>query len=1038
MAARQQHWPPSRTVFRRPEWSDEEADSRGQKHLGIRGRFWLAMASVALSTCVAFAEDAVVLQRGKAVERELAGGQEHLYRVPIAAGEYAVLWVEQRGIDVVVQILGPDGKSVADFDSEMRPHGREVARLVADAADNYGVRIKARYPRAGAARYEIRLVEVRPSVERDRAAFEVYKLGTEALRLDASGKYDEAIGTAERALDLALKTLAADDPYIARLLVELASVKRRTGDYPTAEQCYLRAIAIDQKAFGREHPETAVDLRGLGMLYLYTNEYAKAEPLLKEALEIVERTLGAEHPAMVTSLSYLSLLHQYREDWQRALSERERAVAIGEKQLAADDITLIAEVSNLGDLYSLVGDNRRAEPMLERALAMLVKKYGPEHPSVAIPMSNLGIIARQNKQYSRALELLWRAEALKEKALGIRSPQTTALLINIGNVYIAQGEYAQALELHQRALEILESAAGPYHKLTLAAIGNVARVYTLQRNIPLALTYQTRYEDVLEKNIAMNLTIGSEREKLAFLNGRSWQTDRVISLDLREAPENAAARELALLVLLQRKGRVLDSVSGAVGAMRLRLNAEDHSLLEELGKTNAELARRALGGPGKTPEDEYRKQLAALEEKKEKYEAAISVHSAEFSAQVQPVTLAAVRAAIPPRAALIEFSTYFPFDPKADEYDPAEPARYVAYVLRGQGEVKARDLGTVKEIDDAVAALRPALGNPRRPDVQELARSLDRKIGQPIRELAGDATQLLISPDGELNLIPFEALADEQGRYMVEHYSIGYLTAGRDLLRKQVARMSRTGPVILADPLFGEPPITASAKAPANHRSVTGGKDLSNVYFARLPGTADEARIIQSLFPEAKILTGREATKASLKRVEAPSILHIATHGFFLDDPPSDQPAASRKLEDPLLRSGLALAGANRIQSGSDDGILTALEASDLNLWGTKVVTLSACETGLGKVRNGEGVYGLRRAFFLAGTETLVMSLWAVSDRVSRETMAAYYMALKQKVGRGEALRQAQLSMLKRKDRQHPYYWAGFIQSGDWTNLEGR
>jgi hypothetical protein len=191
---------------------------------------------------------------------------------------------------------------------------------------------------------------------------------------------------------------------------------------------------------------------------------------------------------------------------------------------------------------------------------------------------------------------------------------------------------------------------------------------------------------------------------------------------------------------------------------------------------------------------------------------------------------------------------------------------------------------------------------------------------------------------------------------------------------------------------------------------------LSNIYFAPLPGTAEEARSIQSLFPEAEILTGRQATKASLRGVEAPAILHIATHGCFLDDPPGQpggQPAKRGQIEDPLLRSGLALAGANRTKSGGDDGIFTALEASNLNLWGTKVVTLSACETGVGQVKNGEGVYGLRRAFFLAGAETLVMSMWAVSDRVTRETMAAYYTGLKQGLGRGEALRQAQLAMLK-------------------------
>ena len=136
---------------------------------------------------------------------------------------------------------------------------------------------------------------------------------------------------------------------------------------------------------------------------------------------------------------------------------------------------------------------------------------------------------------------------------------------------------------------------------------------------------------------------------------------------------------------------------------------------------------------------------------------------------------------------------------------------------------------------------------------------------------------------------------------------------------------------------------------------------------------------------------------------------------------------------------GLALAGANlRHTSDTDDGILTALEASGLNLWGTKLVVLSACDTGIGDVRNGEGVYGLRRAFFLAGAESLVMSLWPVSDYTTRELMTGYYRNLKQGIGRGSALRQVQLDMLKRNPHLHPFYWANFIQSGEWADLNGK
>jgi CHAT domain-containing protein len=273
-----------------------------------------------------------------------------------------------------------------------------------------------------------------------------------------------------------------------------------------------------------------------------------------------------------------------------------------------------------------------------------------------------------------------------------------------------------------------------------------------------------------------------------------------------------------------------------------------------------------------------------------------------------------------------------------------------------------------------------------------------------------------------------------------------------------VARESKSSPLVVANPSFGEPATELFAKTNASvksttrnsrRRSITTGNDLSEVYFAPLDGTSLEAQSIRALFPEASVLTGGQATESAVKQVNAPRLLHLATHGFFLTAPRAlatgSAPAgalsinAGPEIENPLLRSGLAFSGANLHHGVSnDDGILTALEASGLNLWGTKLVVLSACDTGLGEVRNGEGVYGLRRAFVLAGAESLVMSLWPISDYTTRELMTNYYRNLKLGLGRGEALRQVQLEMLKQNPKLHPFYWANFIQSGDWTSLDGK
>jgi CHAT domain-containing protein len=289
---------------------------------------------------------------------------------------------------------------------------------------------------------------------------------------------------------------------------------------------------------------------------------------------------------------------------------------------------------------------------------------------------------------------------------------------------------------------------------------------------------------------------------------------------------------------------------------------------------------------------------------------------------------------------------------------------------------------------------------------------------------------------------------------LVDIYSVSYLTSGRVLILMIVRRDSEDKPLIVADPVFGEPSVVTGTMngrrkqmvAVKRHRSSTVVRSMADTYFAPLGATTAEANSIKSLFPDSRILSGRNASEASLKQAVAPQMLHIATHGFFLPDRRADQNSSSplpllnssTNANNPMARSGLAFAGANVRNQIGDDGILTAMEASALNLWGTKLVVLSACDTGVGEVRNGEGVYGLRRAFVIAGAESLVMSMWPVSDNVTRELMTGYYKNLRRGRGRSESLRSVQLEMLKRPSRKHPFYWASFILAGEGANLDGK
>ena len=407
-----------------------------------------------------------------------------------------------------------------------------------------------------------------------------------------------------------------------------------------------------------------------------------------------------------------------------------------------------------------------------------------------------------------------------------------------------------------------------------------------------------------------------------------------------------------------------------------------------------------------------------------------------------------VQQAIPEDAALIEWFRYRPFNPKAKGQEPRwGTARYVAYVLKREGQAVAVDLGEAAPIERTLSDLLVALRDPDSSLVGELAHEIDLQLMQPLRPHLGDAHQILLSPDGMLNLLPFGVLADEQGRYLAERLPITYLTSGRDLLRTSSTAPSRQAPIVMADPDFGLLDKTATAPASENRRSTD--RAAGAMKFNPLPGTAAEAQALKGILglKDEQVLMESNATETALKQVKGPRILHIATHGFFLEDQPLDLESQAGHLqgqdrlqapkgENPLLRSGLALAGANRLRSGEDDGVLTALEVAGLDLAGTELAILSACETAVGTVRNGEGVYGLRRALVLAGVRTQIASLWKVDDAATKDLMIDYYRRLQAGAGRSQALREAQLTMLRDPARAHPYYWASFIAIGEEKALD--
>ncbi len=1131
--------------------------------------------------------DVRLLEAGKTIERELKGGDAHLYQIALSADQYLEIVVEQKGINLSVALSRPDGQKVMNVDDAKGMQGTELLTYIAKASGPYRIEVRPAGRNSSPGLYQIVSWAPRTPTPKDRALEEARILSEESRILRQKGKYDEALNLAERALaireetlgpdhttvadslhalaslyddksdygkaeplnlralaireknlgpdhldvaktlnnlawiygvrqdyskaeayyrralgiqekllgaddpevattlnDLALlyyekgdyersievnqrvlaireKTLGPADSGVAKALNNLALVYEKKGEYAKAEAIYKAALTIWENALGVDHPEVSFAVDNLARVYFYQGDYTKSEPLHQRALTIREKALGPENPSTITSRHNLAVLYLHKGDYARAEPLFQRVITAWEKALGPDNARVAQPISNLAKLYESVGDYERAEPLYQRALAIREKTLGPKHPEVGESLNNLGQIYLKRKDDARAEALLQRSRELLEKAMGPDYPGVALPLSNLAALYENKGDDGQAEILYQRALAIREKALGPNHPDVAQSLNSLARLYRKKGFNQKALALMERSQEIREHNLYLNLPVGSERQKLDYLKLYSADTDEILSFQNELAPLDSKALRLAFTTLLRRKGRALDAMSASIASLRSRSNPQDQVLFSQLFDARSHLAAVAIRGPDKNNAASYVSRLKRLEDDVDRLEIEVTARSAAFRSHSQPITLESIQALLPEGTALIEFARYQAAAAKTDGH---EQSRYAAYLLVAGRQAQCVDLGAAEPIDRAVAAWRRALRDPQRTDANRLARALDEKVMRPVRELCGQSQHLLISPDGSLNVIPFAALVDERNRYLVERFSITYLTSGRDLLRLQVASNSRTGPVVVADPAFGEPatiPPPGDAIPTLTQAGTAGVRrtrvDYSQVFFGPLPGVGAEVRALRELLPRATFLTKEQATKAALKQVSGPSILHIATHGFFLEDSPSESSSAHSKssetgkvnvesrlgkwatwVDNPLLRSGLALAGANQGRGGDDDGVLTALEASGLDLWGTKLVVLSACDTGVGDVRNGDGVYGLRRSLVLAGAESQVMSLWPVSDRSTGELMTGYYRALVQGQGRGEALRQEQLLMLHSKSRSHPYYWAGFIQSGEWANLEGK
>ncbi|MFO0755004.1 MAG: CHAT domain-containing protein [Byssovorax sp.] len=850
----------------------------------------------------------------------------------------------------------------------------------------------------------------------------------------------------------------AGEPDEAGLAAEVDRL-RDAGTYAAARPRAEALLAFREKKYGPADARTAAALRVLGSVELSLGDVVAAGAHARRAVEILDRGQGqeAELAAALVTLADTSVARGRRGEAEKAY---ERAIALDEKAGAAREIELGVWLGKLAAFHvSVVRDGieatweaearvRKAQKVLDRAIE-IHERRGAER-ALALDLGVLCEINRADEPRARAC--FERALPLVEKVLGPAHPDFARLLASAARFETGARQVDRADALFRRAEEILVQALGPRHGELgeLYSDWAMSRLHDKARDAKGAFSLRRQAEAIEDEQLDKVLASGSEADKLAYARTFERRIDRAISLQLL-APAEKEATRIALGTILRRKGRVLDVMAGSVGLLRAAEEREAKELVRALVSARQALATLIVAGPRERSLAEYEAQLADLGHRADEIESRVGAYAvAHGGAKPKEVTIEAVQQALPDDAALIEIHRYTMEHPfYGSLYHERTESRYMIYLLRKTGEpIHFFMPNTAKTVDEIVERSRKAFQDPEDQHVYSDLGLLEGMLIRPLRQQIKGLKHLYISPDGALNLLPFGALRDGSLRYLIEQFTVTYLSSGRDLLRASPRRVDAGAPLVVASPDYDADPRPSSDVDRAL-RPI-----FARIHFPPLGGTQQEAEAIAPLLPSPVVKTGRDALETLLYGASGPRVLHIATHGFFLDtqgrvsrgkrrglvleDPPPAAGARLPPIDNPLFLSGLALAGANGRRGQTDDGILTAYEAGALDLRGTELVVLSACETGVGAVDAGEGVHGLRRALVVAGAETQVMSLWQVDDQGTRDLMTSYYESLfAQGLGRGEALQKAQRAMLSRAEYKHPFYWASFISSGATGPIEG-
>lgn len=782
------------------------------------------------------------------------------------------------------------------------------------------------------------------------------------------------------------------------------------GRYTTAEGYIAEALDIRRNKFGEGHPAVAASLNNYGVLDFNLARYNEAEKNLSDAISLLKTNNLQGTMSYAILLNNQAMLFQTIGRFPEAEASLKEACQIAEtiKNKNSKANNNVKFWSNLALLYQQTGKYAEAEKIY-----LGMDKLGKNNPVYASMLVNqAGLYLVMGKE-DKVEELLKKAMAIYKSNFGEVNPAYARAMSDLGNFYRYKERYNEADDQLLKALEIRELTFGKQHPVYVQTKEDIAILHWKQKNY--SKSYMD-YREVMDKSldfINKYFPPMSEAEKTKYLDVLTPRFQRFYNFCIEAQLDNPAVVQDFYDFQIATKALLLNStnkVKAAIFGSKDPLLIKDYVTWLDQKETLARLYSYS--------KEELKTQninLDSIVRATNAMEKKLSERSTDFSSgySSQKISYKDIQKVMAENEAIVEIIRVHTFTHKF-----TDDARYVALILTKSAEQPKFVLfDKGKQIETRYAKYYRNMIQQRQPDEH----SYEEYWSKIEPELAGKKV-IYISPDGVFNQINLNTLNKPGGEFVVNRYDLVIVGNSKDLvnIKTRKGHVSKKTAGLIGFPDYG------------------GGE------LAPLPGTKIEienvAKILKASGYQLTQQTQKNASEANLKSIKTPAILHIATHGYFLKDVESNQSVFGVNMENandnPLLRSGLMLAGASGTISGArapslqsnDNGILTAYEAMNLPLEGTDLVVLSACETGLGDVKSGEGVYGLQRAFLVAGADALIMSLWKVDDEATQLLMTNFYSNWVKLGNKQKAFKQAQLQLLtKYKD---PYFWGAFVMMG--------